>query len=121
MSIVKSKKVEITVNIFLTPIGDCGIFEGMNDKKQSIITDWKNGLTPFEISKKYEVSRSYVYQLIGSAKENEVNRPMPSPVVLEKYEKEKDALKSRIEELEEENKNLRNDVRRLTDKLLSLI
>ena len=62
-----------------------------------------------------------MYQLIGSAKENDINRPMAPPVLLEKYEKEKDALKSRIAELEEENKNLRNDVRRLTDKLLSLI
>lgn len=93
----------------------------MNDKKQSIITDWKNGLTPFEISKKYEVSRSYVYQLIGSAKENDINRPMAPPVLLEKYEKQIAELKKEIAELEEENKNLRNDVRRLTDKLLSLI
>lgn len=89
----------------------------MNDKKQNMINDWKNGMTPFEISKKYEVSRSYVYQLIGSAKENEINRPMAPPVLLEKYEKEKDALKARISLLEEENRNLAEDNR----KLLSII
>lgn len=89
----------------------------MNDKKQNMINDWKNGMTPFEISKKYEVSRSYVYQLIGSAKENQINRPMAPPVLLEKYEKEKDALKARISLLEEENRNLAEDNR----KLLSII
>ena len=86
----------------------------MNDKKQSIITDWKNGLTPFEISKKYEVSRSYVYQLIGSAKENEVNRPMPSPVVLEKYEKKIAELNEKIRSLEETNDRLLRIIEKLT-------
>lgn len=114
MSIVKSKKVEITVKIFLTPIGDYGIFKDMNDKKQSMINDWKNGMTPFEISKKYEVSRSYVYQLIGSAKENEINRPMPSPVVLEKYEKEIRELNEKIRSLEETNDRLLRIIEKLT-------
>lgn len=86
----------------------------MNDKKQSIITDWKNGMTPFEISKKYEVSRSYVYQLIGSAKENEINRPMAPPVLLEKYEKKIAELNEKIRSLEETNDRLLRIIEKLT-------
>ena len=85
----------------------------MNDKKQSIITDWKNGLTPFEISKKYEVSRSYVYQLIGSAKENDINRPMAPPVLLEKYEKKIAALEEKINLLQEDNRRLLGIIEKL--------
>ena len=81
----------------------------------------KEGLRVHEIADALGLSQSGVYRVIQmkrAREDNEINRPLDYN---DKYEKKIAELKSRIEELEEENKNLRNDVRRLTDKLLSLI
>lgn len=85
--------------------------------KDKIIEDYRNGMTPLDISHKYGVSRSYVYQVVSAIKAQERVADLPliddSKVVGE--------LKQKIAELEAENQKLREDVRKLTDKLLSLI
>lgn len=85
--------------------------------KDKIIEDYRNGMTPLDISHKYGVSRSYVYQVVSAIKAQERVSALP----LIDDSKTVQELKARIAELEEENKNLRTYVRRLTDKLLTLI
>lgn len=66
-----------------------------------------------EIAEKMNLSESGVYRVIQMDRVREIPTIDDSNTVKE--------LKERIRKLEEENENLRNDVRRLTDKLLSLI
>ena len=85
--------------------------------KDKIIEDYRNGMSPLDISHKYGVSRSYVYQVVSAIKARERVADLPliddSKVVSE--------LKNKVAELESENQKLRADVRKLTDKLLTLI
>lgn len=85
--------------------------------KDKIIEDYRNGMSPLDISHKYGVSRSYVYQVISAIKTQERIADLPliddSKVVNE--------LKQRIAELEQENKNLLSDNRRLLGIIEKLI
>ena len=90
-------------------------------RNREIYEKFKSGIAADDIAKEAGISRARVYQIINAMRareDNEINRPLDYN---DKYEEKIAELKSRISELEEENKNLRNDVRRLTDKLLSLI
>ena len=86
-------------------------------RNKNIYEKWKSGISAEDIAKEENISRARVYQLISAERAKEHVEKLPliddSPSVI--------ALQEKIKELEEENKNLRNDVRRLTDKLLSLI
>lgn len=86
-------------------------------RNQQIYEKFKAGISADTIAKEEGVSRARVYQIINSMKARERVADLP----LIDDSKTVNELKQRIAELEEENKNLRNDVRRLTDKLLSLI
>lgn len=90
-------------------------------RNKEIYEKFKSGIAADDIAQSEGISRARVYQIINSMRvreDNEINRPLSYN---DRYEEKIAELKSRISELEEENKNLRNDVRRLTDKLLSLI
>ena len=85
--------------------------------KDKIIEDYRNGMTPLDISHKYGVSRSYVYQVVSAIRAQERIADLPliddSKVVSE--------LKQKIAELEAENKNLLSDNRRLLGIIEKLI
>ena len=85
--------------------------------KEKIIEDYKNGMTALDISHKYGVSRSYVYQCVNYLKTMEHVERLP----LIDDSKTVQELKSRISELEEENKNLLSDNRRLLSIIEKLI
>lgn len=86
-------------------------------RNKEIYEKFKAGVSADDIAQSEGISRARVYQIINSMKAREKVADLP----LIDDSKTVQELKSRISELEEENKNLRNDVRRLTDKLLSLI
>ena len=85
--------------------------------KEKIIEDYKNGMTALDISHKYGVSRSYVYQVVSAIRAQERIADLP----LIDDSKTVQELKSRISELEEENKNLLSDNRRLLSIIEKLI
>lgn len=77
--------------------------------KDKIIEDYRNGMTPLDISHKYGVSRSYVYQVVSAIKARERVSALPliddSKVVQE--------LRAKIKELEEKISALEADNHRL--------
>lgn len=75
----------------------------MNDKSKQIIEDYRKGIRPAEIASHYEVSRQYVYKLIGKVD------------IVDKDEIIEN-LKAQVKGLEEENARLK----RIIDKLLGL-
>lgn len=85
--------------------------------KDKIIEDYRNGMSPLDISHKYGVSRSYVYQVVSAIKAQDRVSALP----LIDDSKTVQELKSRISELEEENKNLLSDNRRLLGIIEKLI
>lgn len=77
-----------------------------NDRKQlkeNIWKDYSGGLSTIEIAEKYNISRSYCYQVI-SAKKGE------SDPELEKYIKMVETLKRDCERLTQENRKLLEEV-----------
>lgn len=79
--------------------------------KELIWRDYSNGLGTLEIAEKYNVSRSYCYQVISAKKS-------ASDPELEKYIKLVETYKRDCERLSEENKKLKEEVE-LYKKLLT--
>lgn len=81
--------------------------------KDKIIEDYRNGMTPLDISHKYGVSRSYVYQVVSAIKAQERVSALP----LIDDSKTVNELKQRIDELNEKIRSLEET----NDRLLRII
>lgn len=84
--------------------------------KEKIIEDYKNGMSPLDISQKYGVSRSYVYQVVSYMRAKEHVEKLPliddSRAVLERDEKIK-TLEERVLSLEADNRRLLGIIEKL--------
>lgn len=73
----------------------------MSNTKQYIIEDWKNGMTPLELAKKYDVSRSYIYQVINTVKDiYDYPSALNNEDTIKALRYENDALKENVMRLE---------------------